>query len=52
MTQCPGRDELERLLAAPRGDGAGEELERYGKPAPPASRRSNRWRGPRTGDRA
>jgi hypothetical protein len=29
MTDCPGRDQLERLLAAPRGDGAGEELERH-----------------------
>ena len=26
MMQCPGRDQLERLLSAPCGEGAGEEL--------------------------
>jgi serine/threonine protein kinase len=28
-TPCPGRDQLERLLAAPGSDGAGEDLEQH-----------------------
>jgi hypothetical protein len=29
MTECPGRDQLERLLDAPCGDDAGEALVRH-----------------------
>ena len=29
MTDCPSRDQLERLLAAPRGDGASDDLEQH-----------------------
>ena len=34
MTHCPGRDQLERLLAAPCGDGANEELEQHVESCP------------------
>jgi WD40 repeat protein/serine/threonine protein kinase len=34
MTHCPGRDKLERLLVAPCGDGAGEELVRHVESCP------------------
>ena len=34
MTNCPGRDQLERLLAVPCGDGAGEELELHVESCP------------------
>jgi WD40 repeat protein len=34
MTRCPGREQLERLLATSRADGAGEELERHVESCP------------------
>src|SRR5262245_14626600 len=34
MTPCPGRDQLQRLLAAPGDDGAGEELEQHVESCP------------------